>query len=290
MRSILAIVGYVAAAVIAGSILAWSLEGALDVSYDRRLSRAVLLFMALGLWPLCRVLNIDWHSTGLSAFDWRRVGVAFLAGIILIVPPMLFFYLVEFRVADDRVDMLSGAFAGMLAMALLSAALVALFEETLFRGVWFGRLRETWALWPAVSVTSAAYAVVHFIDTALEPIGEVAWYTGIVLTGVALTSLTQLLVHWDSLLALILLGIVFCLTRERYGLWACIGLHGAFVFAIKIYKELTVRDVVSPYRWLVGEYDNFVGILVAGWLVLLVTAWCTHRYANSGTSPQRAWR
>ena len=65
------------------------------------------------------------------------------------------------------------------------------------------------------------------------------------------------------------LGILLCWVRERAGLWWCIGLHIAWVFAIRVYKELTVRDIVNPYVGWTGAYDNFVGHAVTLWLVFL---------------------
>ena len=71
----------------------------------------------------------------------------------------------------------------------------------------------------------------------------------------------------ESFFALFLLGLLFSWVRERFSLWACISLHAVWVMSLRIYKELTVRDVVHPMREWVGEYDNFLGEATAFWLI-----------------------
>ena len=62
----------------------------------------------------------------------------------------------------------------------------------------------------------------------------------------------------------------FCWVRRRTGsLWWCIGLHAAFVTVIRVLKELTIRDEVNPYVFLVGTHDHFVGYLTTLWLLAI---------------------
>jgi hypothetical protein len=38
---------------------------------------------------------------------------------------------------------------------------------------------------------------------------------------------------------------------------------------VRLFKELTVRDLLSPYQVLVGDYDHFVGLGAVVWLLFL---------------------
>ena len=122
----------------------------------------------------------------------------------------------------------------------------------------------------AAVLTSFFYALVHFLEAPQEIAPEaIAWYTG---WPHALTALLPLLspkVYWDSFVALFLVGLLLCWVRREIGLWRCIALHAAWVFAIRVFKEGTVRDIVNPYIGWVGTYDHFVGHLVSVWLLFV---------------------
>ena len=48
---------------------------------------------------------------------------------------------------------------------------------------------------------------------------------------------------------------------------------------LKVYKDMTIRDIDVPLAWVVGSYDNFVGLLTSVWLlVVLALMW---RYRRS---------
>ena len=266
---------YLFGAMVAASLLAWVLspwlQGSFDLQYEKILSRAVLLFCALGLVPLWRLAGLDAKQIDLLPAAPRSAVIAMLPGALLVVVPMAFFLIVEFRVWDDRVAIASVAFAGMLAGLAGSSLLVALFEEVLFRGLLFSAFRRhSGYLFSALAV-SGLYAAVHFLGRAadLPAPDHVAWYTGIVVVVHAFANLGGELSQWDSFLSLFLLGLLFAWVREQHGLWVCIGLHAAFVFMIRLFKELTVRDVVNPYAATTGSYDNFVGHAVSVWLIFL---------------------
>ena len=263
---------YLVGAVVAASILAWLLDGVIPFSYEKVLSRGVLLFCALGLVPLWRYAGLSSTDVGLKPVVARDLLPSFILGVLLLLPPMLFYLVVGYRVADDRVTALSIEFLLRVLAILGAAALVGLFEEALFRGLLFSALRRRSSVAIASVWVGIAYAAVHFLGagSSLPEVHDVQWYTGIMVVGAALGGLADPLGYWDSFIALALLGGLLCVVRDRLGLWWCIGLHWAFVFGIRTYKELTVRDVVSPYAVTAGSYDNFVGMAVTVWLLFIV--------------------
>ena len=256
---------YLLAAVVVGSILAYLLAPALDYAYEKVLSRSVLLAAGLGLIPLWRMLGLSASSVGLSMLDGKQMSTAFVLGLLVMLPLMVFFIVIGFRVWDTRVVILSADFFSVCAVIFFSAWLVAIFEETLFRGVLQVGLRRVYGFTITALVVASLYAAVHFLrsDSNLEP----TLWGGFAAVSGALGNMLSSSGHLDSFFALFLLGLLFSWVRERFSLWACISLHAVWVMSLRIYKELTVRDVVHPMREWVGEYDNFLGEATAFWLI-----------------------
>lgn len=265
---------YLGSAIFLGIWLAWLLFVVTDYPYTKLLSRSILFFAALGLVPMWRYLGLSWVEIGMAPMSnkrpsgWLRyLSVPYALALVFVIPVMFFFLVVGFRVVDPDFVFFDASFFGMLLVLFLSAALVALFEEVLFRGVMFTALRRSTSFAATALITAAVYALVHFLEPADISITEVSWLTGFLRVGDAFSGLQVVPEQWDAVLCLFLLGILFAWVRERFDLWSCIALHAAWVFALRFYKELTVRDIVNVYRPWVGEYDNFTGNLVSFWLV-----------------------
>jgi hypothetical protein len=77
---------------------------------------------------------------------------------------------------------------------------------------------------------------------------------------------------------------MLCLVRIRTAsLLPCIAMHAAWIFFLRVYKEMTGRDVYSPWGWLVGEHDNFTGVVVAIWLLILIIFYW--RFSRAAPAP-----
>jgi membrane protease YdiL (CAAX protease family) len=274
------VVGYLAVVLTAGSMLAWLVHGVIDYEYSRVLSRSVLLIAGLGLLPVWRLAGLDAGHVGLKPVVLRHVAAAYPIGIAVVAPLMLVFLVVDYRFADPRVDYLGSELLMFIPIALVSGILVGIFEETLFRGVLFGAMRHRFAFAPTAVAVSFVYALVHFLDRSALDVDAVAWYSGFETAMNALRGLSYPPDYWDSFVALFLLGALFCWVRERVGLWWCIGLHASWVFAIRLFKEVTMRDELSPYAELVGAYDHFVGHLVSVWLIFIFVLLALYRRAK----------
>ena len=269
MKALFGFFAYLFLACVCGSLLGFGLSLFVDYPYPKLMSRSVLLFAALGLIPLWRYFGLTKEAVGLTPMpSLKHFCWWFGIGLLVILPLMWFFWMIGFRVLDPRLGGFGITTLSTAAWLLFSAMLVALFEETLFRGVIYGALRRAYQFTLASAVVSFCYASVHFLEVDHIPVAP-TWWTGIVMTFSAFAGMFQV-GSWDSWLSLFLLGWIFCLVRERISLWAAIALHAAFVFALRGYKELTVRDVVHPFRELVGDYDNFLGIIALGWMLFLL--------------------
>src|SRR5439155_10029252 len=62
--------------------------------------------------------------------------------------------------------------------AAITAVIVAVLEEVLFRGALFGALRKVMAWVPALILSSMIYAIAHFMESA-KMNGPVFWYSGL---------------------------------------------------------------------------------------------------------------
>ncbi len=271
IKGVLITVGWLLGLVVGGSLLAWVLTGVLDYPYIKLLSRSLLLLTVLSLIPLWRFAGLSAESIGLKPLPDRQALQGLLRpfcwALALIAPLMLFHFVTGFRVVDSSVSPFSSGFAGEIAIIAVSAILVSVFEETLFRGVLFTSIYLRFGFVTAAAVSSLLYGWVHFLNPGDIVVTDPGPFSGFVHIADALAGLGAFGSYWDSFLALSLLGWFFCVVRQRWGLWACIAMHAAWVMALRTYKEITVRDIVNPYASVVGDFDNFVGHLASGWMV-----------------------
>lgn len=244
-----------------------------DHSFPKFVNRAMLLTAFAGIWPVLRALDLRaWQSVGLPrpAGNWRRVGTGFglafatfaLLGGVAVVSGG--------RIIDETWN-LFGRIPGI----AWNATIVAVTEEILFRGVFFGALRRAMA-WPAALVLSSAiYASVHFFSKVESP-PIITWASGLVVLGGMGSRLLDPTVVVPGLFTLLAAGLIFGLAYQRTGnLYYSIGLHAGWVFWPKIYNVITnpVRDFLP---WLFGSsklYDGWLTFGVLTSLLAVALAW-----------------
>jgi membrane protease YdiL (CAAX protease family) len=160
-----------------------------------------------------------------------------------------------------------------LASGLIAGLLVALIEETFFRGALFQAIRRSGSALSAILLSSLLYAALHFIDPLSLPTGEtVGWLSGLQILGGAFWQFGEW-ATFDSFIALVAVGIFLGLVRERSGNIAyCIGLHAGWVMIIKATKAFTNLNPRGDWAWLVGSYDGMTGYLAGAWIGLLAIA------------------
>jgi len=283
MRPLRALLIYLAFVFIGGALLApwlywlaqstaphlpW-LKNLAAAPFHRFEDRAFLICALAGLWPLLRQLGaVSWHEVGMvkPAANWKKTLVGFLAGagsLALVIGLALAF---GGRVLNPG---LAGAvLAKKILGALLTAAVVAVLEEILFRGGIFGGLRKVFDWRFALVLSSAAYALVHFLERADLP-GEVTWSSGLKLLPLMLRGFTDAQVLIPGFFSLTLAGGLLALAYQRTGdLNFSIGLHAGWVFCIKLSGVLTALGASGAWFWGTGKlFDGWMAFLV---LVALV--------------------
>lgn len=151
---------------------------------------------------------------------------------------------------------LSGAFElkatlpwNTLPRILLSAIVVAVIEETLFRGAILGLMRQTMATGPAAIVVSVIFAVIHFLKPASNEISVVTWHSGFDLLPQLFRQFSEPYLVLGGAVSLFALGMLLATaTIKTSSLWLSIGLHAGFVFGkMGLNKVTTRRADLSPW-------------------------------------------
>jgi hypothetical protein len=214
--------------------------------FHRVVRRSLLLVAVLGLWPLLRGLNIrSWDGVGLvrPAGQWPSLAWGFAAGFGSLAAVALLAIATGAR--SLAVD---SHWAASLLTAALSAGVVAVVEEVLFRGALFGALRQAHHWLVALAVSSGVYALVHFFQRAPSS-GSVTWSSGFVTLGQMFRGFVEFEVLVPGFFTLILAGLILGLAYHRTGnLYFSIGLHAGWIFWLKSYAVLTDAQPEGPTR------------------------------------------
>ena len=237
--------------------------------FHRFVDRSFLLIALAGLWPLLRALGaVSWREIGLISpvGQCKKLGGGLLLGFGSLALVAALAVGCDNRELSHHLS--SGKIAGTLLSAVGTAAFVATVEELLFRGGVFGGLRRIIPWRTALAVSSAIYALVHFLQKT-ELSGPVHWNSGLILLPQMLSGFVDLHMLVPGFFNLTLAGILLGLAYHRTGnLYFSIGLHAGWIFWLKIYGTFTVSTLPAA-SWFWGT-----GKLIDGWaafLVLLLT-------------------
>ena len=239
------------------------LSGLASAPFNRCLDRALLGLALICLWPLLRYSGLQsWRELGFvrqdraaaQIFKGFALGWASLAAVALLALVCGANAFVSTHSAEDWFHLLAGA--------VLTAAIVAVLEEFIFRGALFGLLRRGMS-WPwALILSSGVYSAVHFIKKG-EIAMPVQWYSGFSLLSAMLTHPPPMI---PAFFTLFMAGsiLAFAYHRSR-ALYFSIGIHAGWIFWLKSYHFLFRPS---------GSYPSFWGTdsLIDGWLSCIALA------------------
>jgi membrane protease YdiL (CAAX protease family) len=279
MRSYRVLALYIGGVLLGGALLApwvyWAAHGLARLTplaaplaghpFHRYEHRALLLLAVIGLWPFMRALGVrSWRDLGISSRPGR--GGRFLGGIALSVGALaltaVLVLLAGARAIDT--DVVPGAVARALGRAAVTASVVSVLEEVLFRGGLFGGLRRGGDWRRALVVSSALYAILHFFGRPSGP-DTVAWWSGLTLLPGMLGGFLDVGRLVPGFFNIFAVGVVLALAYQRTGdLFCSMGMHAGWIFGAATYGALTVRTPGAALdTW--GS-----GILIDGWMALLM--------------------
>ena len=241
------------------------------------------------LWPAFRWIGI--RRLGELGIErnplWRRdllagIAVAFIPVVALAAGYLAF-----------GVYGLKKSFAAVGIIRILSTAgAVAVLEEFLFRGVLLGLCRRSMRPAAAVLVSSAAFAVVHFLrvaKSASEP--AVSWLSGFAQIPLAFSGSPPWPVLGWGMLSLLLAGILLAVaTLRTRSLFLPVGLHAGWIVGQQGLQWVAKFRAKPPEAFLPWVGPNLVsgagptGLIPVG--VLLLTMATAFYYLGYVRTPR----
>lgn len=246
----------------------------------RYFNRAMMLAALIGLWPVIRwlgghprdFLQLEangrrwWHLGGgffLAAGGFFLLGWGLMAGGIFVPNP--------------KAKPLAEAFFG----ALVSGLAVGLVEEFFFRGCLLGLALRTAGRNAAMIFVAAFFAAVHFLKPPEDLVlpDPVTWTSGFWLLGHIFHQFTRPVFMAAEFTTLFLVGWILGFARLRTrSIWLAIGLHGGWVFGIKLFGAMTrrARGLGETLPWIGKDLKSgLAAVAVVAVTGLLVWVWLT---------------
>jgi len=263
LRTSKAIGLYAVAVVLLGALLApwlfWTLQalaahvpsiGSLARQpFHRIFDRAILIVAFAGLWPFLRSAGLGtWSDLGYvkARGGWGQA----LAGFALGLGSFALLIVIEVAMGSRSVsfDKSAAQMTGAVLRYLATGIVVALIEETFFRGALQGALQRGMNVVAAVILASVVYSALHFVKPThvIIPADQVTWSSGwTCLSGSVTRSVGErdVLVGFVTLfLAGCILGLAYARTRALY---LSIGLHAGWVLANEFARWLGAYQIIE---------------------------------------------
>ena len=278
MRTFLWFLGLLVAAFAAMALFsypAWLLlHPYFNFPFHRIAARIGMLALAIGFVSVARGLGLaDRASLGYGVTRrvfLREFALAFAIGVVLMLAVVAMMLLMGLRTWASTADLHVMAVARLMVQALLSALTVAAIEETFLRGAMFSGIARESGATLAIVLTGLVYAATHFIARYHIPPDQVVFASGLAMVTGSLHAFADPLAIGDAFAALLAVGVLLACIRAATGnIAACMGLHAGWVWIILIVRDLSAPDTTHALRFLLSNFDGFVGWLVLLWIVLI---------------------
>jgi membrane protease YdiL (CAAX protease family) len=275
------LLGYFAATILSGAVAApllyWAAQSLAahgifpalaTFDFESFFHRALLLGALLFLWPFLRWLRIK-SARDLGLARNRHWGRDLAVGFLLSALPVLCceIFLVQRGIYSMRT---LSAWAA-LGPVVLTAAVVPLFEEALFRGLFLGVLLRGLRPWLAAVLSAAIFSIVHFLKAPDQTATAVQWNSGFVSLAHSFDQFGEPMLVLAGFTTLFVIGLVLAHARLRtQSLWLPIGLHAGWILASGAFGKIARREIVA-LPWL-GKSLLFglvpLAVCLLSWLLL----------------------
>ncbi len=256
-----------------------------ETEFQKFFNRAVLMAAIVLLWPAARWLRLgNWRELGLDPdARWRQHLAAGFAAAVLVVAVMAVAYVSMDIYRWKRSDLPWDA----LPRLMLSAVVVGLLEEGLFRGGLLGLFRRSMSPWAALISVTSVFAAVHFLQPdETFSVDSVTWMSGFALVPHLFHQFAEPMTILSSFTTIFVLGLICgAVTLRTRSLWAAIGFHAGVVFVKMSFSKFTKRD--AAYLPWVGEKLEVGLVPVAMLLLGGVLLWLWLRHVDRPLSPPR---
>jgi len=254
-------------------------EGILPVlatfDFESFFHRALLLGALLFLWPFLRWLRVKGpRDLGLTPnLHWLR---DLAVGFLLAALPVL---LCEIALVQAGVYSMRDNWSWeAMGKVTLTAAVVPLIEESLFRGLFLGVLLRGLRRWPAIVLSAAIFSIIHFLKAPDRTTTAVQWNSGFVSLAHSFDQFGEPMLVLAGFTTLFVIGLILADARMlTQSLWLPIGLHAGWILASSVFTKLARRNF-EALPWL-GK-NMLIGLVplavcLVSWVLL--RAWL--RYA-----------
>ena len=222
--------------------------------FHRVFDRVLLAIALVGLWPTLRAAGVcSWRELGfpLSGAWWRHLVIGYGIGVGSFIVAGALLIVLSKRSFDA--DLSGRELLPRILGFAATGAVVAIVEETFFRGGLQGAMQRACGPMKALVITSAVYSVAHFLKPKGQEIAAdaVTWSSGFehLWRVVTLSSRGSGVVigFVTLLLAGLALGWAFMKTRALY---LSMGLHAGWVCALKTFAALTGGGRMIENAWI----------------------------------------
>lgn len=218
------------------------------MNFQKVASRTILVVVIIFSFFLTRYFAIGRDRLGYGHFSrkvWNNMLLCAFSGVVIICILHVIQHFLGARVLEQQVHY------RVFFSALVTALLVSVIEETIFRGVVYSILEKNFNTKLAIVLSAALYSIGHFFKAKDQYFDIVTWKSGFL----AWYNIYQYVTDGhivSSVLCLWALGICLALLRKISGhIFYCIGFHFGIVFAVKIATEYTKRVADYEYTWFV---------------------------------------
>ena len=247
------------------------LPGLANFEFESFFHRALLVSGLLLLWPLIRCAGLRAEDLGLARRGNTRTDL--LAGFLAASIPLLLCgaIVIVLKAYSVRLALSPSAVGAVLGATIV----VPLIEELFFRGLILGILLRSTPPLIANLISSALFAVLHFLKEDDRTVHEINWTSGFVSLAHSFGQFTQPTLIVGAFATLFLIGWILADARLRTNaLWLSIGLHAGWIFGNGIFNRLARRRVLAlPWlgrNLLIGLIPLGVCLLTWGIIVLLL--------------------
>ena len=214
----------------------------------------------------------------------RQALMGLASGLMLMLVIQIPLFVFGIRVWNH---LLPGDLAGMLALglkSLLTGCMVALVEETYFRGAMQGSMTRSGFVRTALFAVPLLYAAIHFFGEAVRiPLDHVTATSGFTILAGFMRKFAYPKQIADAFLALYCIGVFLAFIRHYTGnIAGCIGLHAGFVTVTMVIRKVSSVELDSPWIAAVSRFDHLLGIWVA--VVAAFACWAFWAIASRGRS------
>lgn len=249
--------------------------------FEQVATRSIQLVALLMLVPMMRLAGfrrlgqLGWVR-GVGAWTW--LGRGLLAGLVTMALGYAAGWFGGAFVLRPHVTAIR--FAGWAAQFLGVGLLVAVFEETMFRGFVYGALRQRLPVAAAAVIGSALFAMLHIV----RPEAPDGFAAAAPLAGLQLLPYLFANLHWHEHLSLVLtvfcMAMTLCLLYERQRhLYFIIGLHAGWVWLIRLWVRAFNNDGRGLPFWF-GSTEELArcpaGVVLSALFLLAVLVWLRH--------------